>query len=384
MRVLINAASAKRGGIVTYTRNLVAYMLQRGVEVSLAAPPEFECPAPAVHIPVRASEYRPLRRVAWEQLQWRRMVKRHRPDILFSSANFGMFYSPVAQVLLMREGGLFDRLYLSHVAPAQGVKVQASHHFRRRMMLTSVHHAHHVITPSQSMLDSLVDWDTSLVGKSSVNHYGARHDLFLKEKSVRRWRDDGTLRLLYVSVYYPHKCPGVLCEATDTLNADSIPAHATITMTMDELARMPGAAYDRLIMGRALAAGSLTLGQHTYSELPQLYAQHDVFVFPSISETFGHPMVEAMASGLPIVAADTPINREICGKGALYFRPFSSSDLRERLMDLDRDEGLRNRITEEAKKRVIAEFKWEDHVSRLLDTFDRTISLFGRDGQGPT
>ena len=378
MRVLINAASAKRGGIVTYTRNLVACMLQRGVDVALAAPPEFECPAPAMHIPVRAGEYRPFRRVAWEQLQWRRMVKRYRPDILFSSANFGMFYSPVAQVLLMREGGLFDPLYLSHIAPSQGVRVQATRHSRRRMMLMSAHHAHHVITPSQSMLDSLIQWDPGLAGKSSANHYGARHDLFSGNARHRRWREDGTLRLLYVSVYYPHKCPGVVCTAVDLLDADGVRTHATITMAMDELRHMPGAAHDRLIMKRAHAKGTLTLGQHPYSELPNLYAQYDAFVFPSISETFGHPMVEAMASGLPIVAADTPINREICGDGAIYFEPFSAHGLRDSLKRLDRDEGLRRQIIESAKARVMAEFKWEDHVTRLLDIFERAVSTFGR------
>ena len=379
MRVLINAASAKRGGIVTYTRNLVAYMLQRGVGVALAAPPEFECPAPAMHIPVRASEYLPFRRVAWEQLQWRQMVKRHRPDILFSSANFGMFYSPVAQVLLMREGGLFDPIYLSHIAPSQGVRVQATRHSRRRMMLMSAHHAHHVITPSQSMLDSLIQWDPGLAGKSSANHYGARHDLFSGNARHRRWREDGTLRLLYVSVYYPHKCPGVVCTAVDLLDADGVRTHATITMAMDELRHMPGAAHDRLIMKRAHAKGMVTLGQHPYSELPNLYAQHDAFVFPSISETFGHPMVEAMASGLPIIAADTPINREICGDGAIYFEPFSAHGLRDSLKRLDRDEGLRRQITESAKVRVMAEFKWDDHVTRLLEIFERAVSTFGCD-----
>ncbi len=380
MRVLINAASAKRGGIVTYTRNLVSHMLERNIDVKVAAPPEFQCADQSVVIPVHAADFSPFNRVAWEQIFWRRRVMKVAPDVLFSSANFGMIYSPVPQVLLMREGGLFDPLYLSHVAPAQGVRVQTSRHFRRNMMLMSARHAQHVITPSNAMRDSLISWDASLESKSSVNHYGARPDIFTVPNHKRQWRGDGTLRLLYVSVYYPHKWPNILCAAVDALEGQGIPAHSTITMTFDELLRTPGAARDRVTMKAAAEAGKLTLGHHAYEQLPGLYASNDVFVFPSVSETFGHPMVEAMASGLPIVASDTAINREICGDSAVYFEPFSVSDLVAKLRELDRDPELRRRISETGRQRVSSAFSWEKHVERLIETFEavRNTSAYRR------
>lgn len=373
MRVLINAASARRGGILTYTQNLVSYMLDRGIDVKVAAPPNFPAVASDVLLPVRAARYSPMRRVLWEQLIWRRHVSRTAPDVLFSSANFGLVGSPVPQVLLMREGGLFDHMYLSHIAPTQGVRVQITRHLRRRLMLMSTRHANHVITPSRAMRDSLLAWEPSLSEKSSVNHYGARHDLFQAETRQRAWRDDGTLRLLYVSVYYPHKRPNIICRAIEILRERNRRAHATITMTMDELSSTPGAALDRVTMKHALDQGTLSLGHHPYEELPKLYASHDVFVFPSVSETFGHPMVEAMASGLPIVAADTQINREICGDGAIYFDPFSAEALVEKLCALDQDPMLRERTTTNARRHVRAEFKWEDHVDRLINTFEKVI-----------
>lgn len=376
MKVLINAASAKRGGIVTYTENLVPYMLERGLEVNVAAPPEYRTSLPETLIPVNAADYGPSRRLAWEQVTWRRLVARYAPDVLFSSANFGLFRSPVPQVLLMREGGLFNQLYLSHVAPTQGVKVQLSRHFRRRLMLMSTRQADHVITPSAAMRDDLLQWDSTLEPRISVNHYGARHDLF-GGKASRRWREDGTLRLLYVSVYYAHKCPHVVCAAVSRLNAAGTPSGATITMTMEELSSTAGAALDRAVLGKASAAGQLALGHHAYRDLPALYAGHDVFVFPSVSETFGHPMVEAMASGLPIVAADTPINREICGDGALYFQPFSAEDLIAKLNMLDGDEALRKRLVDTARKDVVARFSWEGHVDRLVGIFEKAIAEAG-------
>lgn len=374
MRILINAASAKRGGIVTYTENLVPSMVERGLDVKVAAPPDYRTSLPSTLVPVTAGDYGPMRRVAWEQIVWRRIVAKQAPDVLFSSANFGLFYSPVPQVLLMREGGLFDPLYLSHVAPEQGIRVQTIRHFRRNLMLTSTRHADHVVTPSAAMRDNLVAWDASLASRISVDHYGARHDLFTSDRRVRTWREDGRLRLLYVSVYYPHKCPHVICEAVSRLNDAGRPATSTITMTREELETTRGAALDRVVMTRAEARGELALGHHAYEDLPALYASHDVFVFPSVSETFGHPMVEAMASGVPIVAADTPINREICGDGALYFRPFSPSDLIARLDELENDVGLRQRLAESARKSVVARFSWDQHVDGLVRIFEDVLA----------
>jgi glycosyltransferase involved in cell wall biosynthesis len=67
------------------------------------------------------------------------------------------------------------------------------------------------------------------------------------------------------------------------------------------------------------------------ADLPRVYANALALVYPSQYEGFGLPLVEAMASGIPILASDTPINREICGAAADYF-PVSQFNELGRLM----------------------------------------------------
>ncbi len=62
-------------------------------------------------------------------------------------------------------------------------------------------------------------------------------------------------------------------------------------------------------------------GRRTGSELSQLYASADLFVFPSTTDTFGNVTLEAMASGLPVVAADGDVNRELIAPGAGSWYP---------------------------------------------------------------
>jgi glycosyltransferase involved in cell wall biosynthesis len=89
-----------------------------------------------------------------------------------------------------------------------------------------------------------------------------------------------------------------------------------------------------------------------------------------VSETFGHPMAEAMSSGLPLAVADTPVNREICGDAALYFEPFSVTGLVAAIRALHADPDLRRRLSENGRARALQRFGWEDHVDRLVDTFE--------------
>lgn len=372
MKILVNAISAKRGGIVTYTENLIESLRARGIEAVFAVPQEIAQAHPSDTIATDASNYKALRRLVWEQTLWRHKVRTIAPDVLFSSANFGLLDSPVPQVLLLREGGLFDPLYLVNSAPTQGVRIAVHRHFRRRLMLTSARRADHVMTPSAAMRDLLLLWAPEIADHCTVNPYGTLPSFYEGPGGVRAWRADGMVRLLYVSVYYPHKNPSVICTAVERLRAEGMPIHATITMDLEET-RVPGGALDRKLLDAAARAGQVTLGHHDYHALPALYRSHDLFVFPSVSETFGHPMAEALGAGLPIVAADTAINREICGEAAVYFQPFSPTDLCRRIRELDANEALRRRLSAAAASRVRALYDWDTHVDRLVDTFETTM-----------
>lgn len=374
MNLLINAISAKAGGIVTYTTNLIAALEKRGIRFTVAVPDSFP---DAPHLMrVAASNYGPARRLAWEQSIWRSIIRAKRADVLFSSANFGLLHSPVPQVLLMREGGLFDPLYLATIAPTQGLRAAIQRYLRRRLMLLSARANDHILTPTRTMRDLLLAWAPDLAERCTVNSYGTLVDRFLPVKR-RAWREDGVLRTLYVSVYYPHKNPSDMVLACERLNAEGMTTTMRLTMDLDASRRLRGSARDLFHLSRGVAAGMVEMGPVPYPDLPATYAQHDVFVFPSVSETFGHPMIEALASGVPVVAADVPVNREVLGDAALYFTPFRPSSLAEALRRLDADPELRDRMVAEGRKRATTCFAWDDHVDRLLALFEQVARTRG-------
>jgi glycosyltransferase involved in cell wall biosynthesis len=102
-------------------------------------------------------------------------------------------------------------------------------------------------------------------------------------------------------------------------------------------------------------------------DLEAAYAGAMAFVFPSLAEGFGIPLLEAMAVGTPIVASDVPVFREVAGEAALFFDPYDEKGLATAMIKI-LDESVRGNLMEKGRKRV-REFSWDTAASKLGDVY---------------
>ena len=112
------------------------------------------------------------------------------------------------------------------------------------------------------------------------------------------------------------------------------------------------------------------IGRIPQGQIGQLYGGCDVMVYPSLCESFGFSMLEALGHDLPIVASDTDLNREICGKAALYYSPLEASDAARALsevMDAERREELARNARERFESFDWSWRRYAREFSQLLD-----------------
>ena len=107
-----------------------------------------------------------------------------------------------------------------------------------------------------------------------------------------------------------------------------------------------------------------------YPDLPLVYQGASMLWFPSFSEGFGLPIVEAMAGGVPVITSGLSCMPEIAGKAALFINPRQPQELAEAAMKILSDKKVKSYLSAEGKKRA-ALFTWDNAVKQLVQVYNK-------------
>lgn len=116
------------------------------------------------------------------------------------------------------------------------------------------------------------------------------------------------------------------------------------------------------------------VGEAPYSEIAGYYKHAKAFVFPSYLETFGHPLLEAMAAGIPVAASQIGVFEEIGGDAAVYFPPHDTRAMAEAIESLLRDFDRQKRIVTAGFSRV-REYSWNRTADRMITLFEDVLEI---------
>jgi len=115
------------------------------------------------------------------------------------------------------------------------------------------------------------------------------------------------------------------------------------------------------------------LGRVSEDDLPALYSGAALFVFPSLYEGFGLPLLEAMACGVPVISSSTSSLPEIAGQAAVMVDPLDLSQLARALERVLGDSNLRASMREEGLEQA-AQFSWERTAVETLAVYRQVLS----------
>ena len=232
---------------------------------------------------------------------------------------------------------------------------------------------------TQTVVENHIDLDTR---HTKVLHYGFDHEAFAAVPEditswsgpISKWKMNEYRLLLNVSTFSVQKNYETLVEALALLRQSGQKVKVLTTLSRKQTTDV--AEFDAL-MRRVAELGVqddfVNLGYVPYDQLGTLYRLSDVYVFPSFSESFGHSLVEAMAAGMPIVAADTPVNREVCGAAGVFFSAFDPHECARVLASmLDHTEQLeKHRAASHARA---SDFSWKGYTEQLVSLLHQSQS----------
>jgi glycosyltransferase involved in cell wall biosynthesis len=160
--------------------------------------------------------------------------------------------------------------------------------------------------------------------------------------------------LLFVSTIEPRKNLDVLIEAFERVKERGYPGDLVVA---GKVGWKSEGTIRRLAESRW--RGSIRrLDYVDRAQLPWLYRRAEAFVLPSLYEGFGFPVLEAMAEGTPVIAADNSSLPEVGGDAALYVRTGDAADLAAALLRITSDATLREELRARSGPNL-ARFSWE-------------------------
>ena len=109
-------------------------------------------------------------------------------------------------------------------------------------------------------------------------------------------------------------------------------------------------------------------------ELIKALNDADIGIAPSSYEGFGFPLVEMIATGLPVIVSDKASLPELAGNAGLIFDSKDSTDLKKKMKELIENKILRNKLTENSKLRRDDFFGWDEYAKKLEDLYEEIIS----------
>jgi glycosyltransferase involved in cell wall biosynthesis len=379
IHLFLDASAASSGSGPTYVRNVVPHLaarpdLRSTILVSPLLRQEFQDQSNVSFIEFAYDSVNAAARFLHTQRSIPSLIRRSGANVLLSAGNMALFRSPVPQILLSGNALYTSKDFFRDVRQRHDYGLWLDTKLKGQMAKWSVRTADRTVAPSQAFADEIERW----TGVHALAiHHGFDRNLFFRdtepaplELTQKLERTSDELRLLFVSHYNYYRNFETLIRAVSLLRNLIAPRQMSLFLTCKlQPGANPGSyrteSAARLVQELGVSSNLVELGAVPYHFLHNVYGACDLYVTPAYVETFAHPLVEAMASGLPVIASNLAVHREVCGDAALYFPTFSPDVLAETVCRSTQSPELRKKMSERGLKRS-GDFSWKDHVARVI------------------
>jgi glycosyltransferase involved in cell wall biosynthesis len=396
VHVAINAVAVSAGGGETYLLNLLQALsrLPETHEYTLLLTGRHRCLVPRLPPCVRPAIFPRVPRaagprMAWEQTAIPLHLRRMPVDVLFAAYNTAPLLAPAPVVLLAHNAD-----------PYAGLDLPVSRYARMRNVIlrglgrASARVARRVVFVSHSSARVMASRMGVEASRVRVVHHGWCDAAAGSRPPDPGWRAGAGGYILSVADLYPHKNLERLLVAFDGLARERGYAGDLLVAGAERSVAPAYAARLRRLRDRLSVRGRIRfLGALTQGTLFEAYRHADLFVLPSLYETFGLPLLEAMGCGVPVATADWRravggeagrfnAGPEVCGEAAEYFDPTDVEDMRGAMGRVLSDAGRRAELVRLGRLRA-GGFSWDRAALQMTAIFHEAAASGGaRTGPG--
>ena len=327
---------------------------------------EFELPSNVSFQVVGPPARHPVLWKWWYDFMIPPVLKKIKADLFVSPDGFCSTKTNVPQVLVIH-----DLDFIHHPGFNKGSHI----YYYRRYTPRCIKKAGKIVTISEFSKEDIVRHYPFAGGKTTVILNGVSKRFtpasFEERASVKASYTAGKEYFLYAGSIHPRK------NLINLLKGFSIFKHrqrSTTRLIICGRLAWKSAAFVQALKTYKYREDVTLTGYIREEELARLMASAYCFIYPSLLEGFGLPVLESMASGVPVLTSSDSSMQEICGESALYFDPLDPSSIAAQMMMIYKDEQLRSRLANESVARA-SNFSWDQAATSLWEVMESAAAL---------
>ncbi|MCC7318463.1 MAG: glycosyltransferase family 4 protein [Bacteroidales bacterium] len=324
-------------------------------------------PSPNFHIIELAGGSYP----SWEQFALPRAAKKYGCEILHCTSNTAPVFCDIPLVVT-----LHDIIYLESVSILKkgGTWYQKMGNMYRRMVVPRVvKKSKKIITVSKFERNRIKQFfgfseqDQRLVAiyNGVSEHFVPITDPAERDRVKKKYALPDRYAFFLGNTDPKKNTKGVLQAFSKYLQEGNIP----LTLVMLDYEKNALSALLNEIGAPELINNIHLTGYVVNTDLPAIYSQADVFLYPSLRESFGIPMLEAMRCGVPVITSNTSSMPEVSGNAALIIDPFKPDEIVDAMKKIMTDQQLRNNLIEKGLEQS-AKFSWRNMAHEVLELYN--------------
>lgn len=303
----------------------------------------------------------------WEQIQLPRAIKKFGIDLLHCTCNTGPVFPGVPMLLT-----LHDIIYLENLN-FKGSNYQNFGNLYRRLVVPRIVERSELIITVSEFEKRLIRERLEIPEEKVKVVYNGVHSRFHQqytEEQLQTFRNKYKLPadfLLFLGNKAPKKNTVNVIKAFAKYceeEKDPLPL-----VVLDYEPEQMHQLLNKFRYGSCMR-NMFFPGYISPEEMPLMYQGAKIFLYPSLRESFGMPILEAMASGTPVITSNTSSMPEVGGNAALYVDPFSPDDIHRGIISLSNNSKACEELVREGLKRA-AMFSWRKAAEQVLSYYDQ-------------
>lgn len=307
----------------------------------------------------------------WEQVVLPLAVKKYKIDVLHSTANTGPINSPVPLIVTLHDIIFLEKLYF-----LQGTLYQRIGNLYRRWNVPRLMDlCERIVTVS--------DFERARI----LHHFDLPKDKVVAVHNAvgahfRKITDVGELAIAQEKYNLPDKFIFFLGNTDPKKNVMGVISalselkkngKLTMPLVMPDLDKEYLLRIMREIKATDVRDDILLCGYIPNQELPAVLNQATLFLYPSLRESFGIPLLEAMACGVPVITSNTASMPEVAAEAAAFIDPFNPHTIAQKIDELLNNEEMRNELAQKGLERA-KDFSWDITAQKMIKIYEKAYS----------